>query len=88
MLITFDDGYVDNYEKAYPILKKYGLKATVLVVAGFISKKKAELAVADRLGLQRHVDARLIERDGIEGGKHADVGQDCSGLPLRSFPSP
>ena len=36
----------------------------------------AELAVADRLRLQRHVDARLVERDGIERGEHADVGQD------------
>lgn len=36
VLITFDDGYEDNYENAYPILKKYGFKATIFVISSFV----------------------------------------------------
>ena len=33
VILTFDDGYVDNLEHAAPILKKYGFTATCYVVA-------------------------------------------------------
>lgn len=36
ILITFDDGYLDNYTNAYPIMKKYGFTGTIFVVTSFI----------------------------------------------------
>lgn len=37
IVITFDDGYDDNYQFAYPILKKYEMTATFFIITGKIS---------------------------------------------------
>src|SRR5690606_7189850 len=37
VLITFDDGYLDNWVYAYPLLKKYGFTAMVFLVTSWIS---------------------------------------------------
>lgn len=38
IIITFDDGYKDNFSKAYPILKEYSCKATIFLIANTINK--------------------------------------------------
>jgi len=56
VMLTFDDGYRDNYEKAFPILKRHGLKATFFVPTAFIDKR--ELSWWDTIAwMIRHSDA-------------------------------
>lgn len=43
ILITFDDGYEDNYRVAYPILQKYNFTATIFLITDFVSNNKRYL---------------------------------------------
>lgn len=38
VLLTFDDGYRDNYELAFPLLRSHGLSATFFLASGFIDR--------------------------------------------------
>lgn len=39
-LLTFDDGWRDNYSIAYPLLKEFKMPATIFVVSGLVSTRK------------------------------------------------
>lgn len=39
IVISFDDGYLDNYTRAFPLLIKYGFKATIFVITSKIFSK-------------------------------------------------
>ncbi len=47
VLITFDDGYADNYVYAYPLLKKYGAKALLFIPTSKITHSKKRKTLFD-----------------------------------------
>lgn len=45
VIITFDDGYVNNYTNLYPLLEKYQVKATIFVVTSSIRTRETSMSV-------------------------------------------
>ena len=75
VLLTFDDGYLDNYTNAFPVLQEFGFTATMFVVTEFIDNgyepyitwaMVEEMAVAGiyfEPHSRTHPDLRQRERD-------------------------
>jgi peptidoglycan/xylan/chitin deacetylase (PgdA/CDA1 family) len=63
-VLTFDDGYLDNWVYAYPILKKYGLNGTIFVNPDFVDP-----TVTTRPNLE-DVSAGRIKRTELKWSGH------------------
>lgn len=63
ILLTFDDGYRDNYTELFPLLQKYEAKATVFVITDAIGNDLyltadmiAEMSESGLVSIQSHTD--------------------------------
>ena len=71
VVITIDDGYANNYHDAFPILKKYGAKATIYIapempkIAKLSNKQIKEMAESGLVEFGAHTmsHVRLTETD-------------------------
>lgn len=71
--ITFDDGYLNNFEEAAPILKRAGLPATFFVTTGFIGSRTIapwDRALPRQPGWMNWDQVRTLVSMGFEVGNH------------------
>ncbi len=70
--LTFDDGYHDFYEYAYPLLKKYGFSATVFLVAQLIGSSNVwDAAYGEEVPLMDWPEIRQLRDKGVIFGSHS-----------------
>ena len=78
VLLTFDDGYLDNYTVAYPILKERGMKAAIFLITDYVGRYPNYLTWEQ---------AQEMQQNGIEFGSHTlnhvDLTQCASAAEVR-----
>lgn len=100
IVLTFDDGHISNYVCAFPVLKKFGFKATFYIVADRIGKpwhmNSDQLRELDEWGMEiashglTHTYLPLmgihdIRKELILSKKNLE---DCIGKKVKSFAYP
>jgi len=71
VMVTFDDGYLDNYRIAAPILKRNGLTATIFLVSDFIGETSSWIPDPDQvIPLMNPDQIRELQKEGFSFGSH------------------
>ncbi len=83
VLITFDDGYVNNLELAYPILKKYNAKATIFIPTAYVGQGSSwDTDAAPVLSL---LQLQNLDSTVFELGLHSHLHQNYKFLSIQEI---
>ena len=85
VVITFDDGYLDNYVHAWPLLRTYRFPATIFVSPGLIGTDRqvpAERRGAAPAKLLSWAQLKEMSEDGITVGSHSMTHPRLTRIPL------
>jgi len=75
VMLTFDDGYLDNLQIAAPALQRYGFAATFYIIT-------------EKVGTPEYMDwnqVAQVDRMGVDIGSHTASHPDLTGLPAEEL---
>lgn len=78
--ITFDDGMLNNYDVAFPILEERGIAATVYVTVDFLGRRSPWIGLAGDGEMMSAEHVRALAESGWEIGGHTMSHADLSTL--------
>ncbi|MFH1666476.1 MAG: polysaccharide deacetylase family protein [Elusimicrobiota bacterium] len=83
VIITFDDGYRNNFLVALPILKEFGYEAVFFVVSGAAGGKNFwhNSELEEPVDMLTWEEIKKMDEDGMEIGGHALSHKNLSELP-------
>jgi len=64
IILTFDDGYYDNFSYGWPILKRYKFKATIFLTTGLVGGVKIKKS-GERLKMLSWQEIEKMQKSGI-----------------------
>ncbi len=71
ILLTFDDGHVDNFQTAFPILQEYGLKGTFFIVTDWVD--------SGRYGIMNWTQIKAMQAAGMTIEPHTRTHETLAG---------
>jgi peptidoglycan/xylan/chitin deacetylase (PgdA/CDA1 family) len=74
VILTFDDGYADNYTNAFPLLQKYGMIGHFFVITDFVNEQRPEYLTWQQIAEMAAAGQRI--------GAHSRDHPDLRGKPV------
>lgn len=87
VVLTFDDGYANFYESAFPVLTQYGFTATLFIVTDHMGGHNTWGPPPSRLGIRSILSwqhAIELSANGVEIGAHTKTHPDLRRIPPAS----
>jgi peptidoglycan/xylan/chitin deacetylase (PgdA/CDA1 family) len=82
VVITFDDGFLNFYDEALPLLEQRGLVATLYVITGFVERSSMRRAGWAEDGMMSYPQLEEVVQRGVEVGGHSHTHAELDLLPL------